>query len=167
MSKVDWITWKTDPKEIVNPEKVIDSLNEYYQDYNNLTHSDIYEAIQKETQIGGLDKSSLNIYGESPIYDKAMSIVNHMDEIKVLYEDLIKKVSNNLEEQKEEEKKQLIQAIEEKINEEKKILENTEYLKEKVTSNQIIPLTEIAEIISMSKERIKRLQEKLEVVKEL
>ena len=28
MSKVDWITWKTDVTDIINPEKVIDSVRD-------------------------------------------------------------------------------------------------------------------------------------------
>ena len=31
MSKVDWITWKTDPKEILSVEKVEEKLFECFQ----------------------------------------------------------------------------------------------------------------------------------------
>ena len=39
MSKADWITWKTDPKEIINPEKLIEEIEEYYQNYESTMNS--------------------------------------------------------------------------------------------------------------------------------
>ena len=53
MSKVDWITWNTDSTDIINPNKVIEKIQESYQEYNSYTQSNIYEIIKQETQIGG------------------------------------------------------------------------------------------------------------------
>ena len=49
MSKVDWITWKTDSKEIINPEKLTDKINDIYTDFNSYMNPVIYENIKYET----------------------------------------------------------------------------------------------------------------------
>ena len=77
-------------------------------------------------------------------------------------------IKYSTEEQKKTEKNDLIVAIEEKIAEEKKILENTELLKSRITSsNQVVSLEEVEEIIKMSHDKINRLQEKLELAKNI
>ena len=162
MSKVDWITWNTDPKEILNPNEIVEKITMGYQDYNNFVTSRITENLKKEMETGGLNRISLNVYGNSPAYEKTTNILNHMNEITILFDSFKKRLKTSLE------KSQLIQAIEEKISEEKKKLDNTELLKNRVsTSNQSISLEQVEEIIQGCRDRIERLQEKLEVAKEL
>ena len=168
MSKVDWITWNTDPKEILNPNEIVEKITMGYQDYNNFVTSRITENLKKEMETGGLNRISLNVYGNSPAYEKTTNILNHMNEITILFDSFKKRLKTSLDEQKEIEKSQLIQSIEEKIAEEKKKLDNTELLKNRVsTSNQSISLEQVEEIIQGCRDRIERLQEKLEVAKEL
>ena len=121
MSKVDWITWKTDSKEIINPEKLTDKINDIYTDFNSYMNPVIYENIKYETINGGLDKSSINIMGATPANEMAINILNNIDEIKSTLENIKLQVENSSSEQKKIEKNQLITAIEDKIAEEKKI----------------------------------------------
>jgi hypothetical protein len=166
MAKVDWITWNTDPKEIINPEKRMEKISEIYQDFSNYIHTNIYEVIKQEIQQGGLDKISLNLFGFSPTNEKATSIINRMDEISITYDRLSQNIKKSLIDQKETEKKELIESITEKIAEEQKILENTELLKNRLSSdNNMITKEEIDDIINTCHDKIKRLKEKLEQAK--
>jgi len=168
MAKVDWITWNTDSKDIINPNNVVEKIQEIYKDYNNYIHSNIYEIIKKETQTGGLDKTSISLYGESPAYQKAIKILNIIDEISLIMTNFTNTIKYSTEEQKKIEKNDLIESIEYKIAEEKKILENTEYLKSRISSsNQVVSLEEVEEIIKISHDKINRLQEKLELAKNI
>ena len=79
MSKVDWITWKTDVTDIITPEKVIDSVTDSYNEFNSYMNPVIYENIKYEIINGGLDKSSINILGHSPAnkkYYRKLKITN-------------------------------------------------------------------------------------------
>ena len=119
MSKVDWITWKTDVTDIINPEKVIDSVTDSYNEFNSYMNPVIYENLKYEVINGGLDKSSINILGHSPANEIALNILNNIDEIKSIIENL--KLENATEEQKKIEKDQLVNALDTKIEEEKQI----------------------------------------------
>lgn len=168
MGKVDWITWNTDSRDIINPDKTVEKILEIYQDYNNYIQSNIYEIIKKETQIGGIDKASINLYGESPAYEKAIKILNQIDEISLIMNNFINNIKSSTEEQKKLEKNDLIKAIEDKIAEEKKILDNTELLKSRISmSNQVVSIEEVEEIIKISHDKINRLQERLEIAKNI
>lgn len=125
MSKVDWITWKTDSKEIINPEKLTDKINDMYTDFNSYMNPVIYENIKYETINGGLDKSSINITGATPANEMAINILNNIDEIKSTLENIKLQVENSASEQKKIEKNQLVTAIEDKIAEEKKLSKET------------------------------------------
>ena len=116
MSKVDWITWKTDVTDIINPEKVIDSVTDSYNEFNSYMNPVKYEVIN-----GGLDKSSINILGHSPANEIALNILNNIDEIKSIIENLKLQLENATEEQKKIEKDQLVNALDTKIEEEKQI----------------------------------------------
>ena len=118
MSKVDWITWKTDSKEIINPEKLTDKINDIYTDFNSYMNPVIYENIKYETINGGLDKSSINIMGATPANEMAINILNNIDEIKSTLENIKLQVENSSSEQKKIEKNQLITAIEDKLSKE-------------------------------------------------
>ena len=121
MSKVDWITWKTDVTDIINPEKVIDSVTDSYNEFNSYMNPVIYENLKYEVINGGLDKSSINILGHSPANEMALNILNNIDEIKSIIENLKLQRENATEEQKKIEKDQLVNALDTKIEEEKQI----------------------------------------------
>ena len=125
MSKVDWITWKTDSKEIINPDKLTDKINDIYTDFNSYMNPVIYENIKYETINGRLNKSSINIMGATPANEMAINILNNIDEIKSTLENIKLQVENSSSEQKKIEKNQLITAIEDKIAEEKKLSKET------------------------------------------
>ena len=125
MSKVDWITRKTDSKEIINPEKSTDKINNIYTDFNSYMKPVIYENIKYETINGGLDKSSINIMGATPANEMAINILNNIDEIKSTLENIKLQVENSSSEHKKIEKNQLITAIEDKIAEEKELSKET------------------------------------------
>ena len=121
MSKVDWITWKTDVTDIINPEKVIDSVTDLYNEFNSYMNPVIYENLKYEVINGGLDKSSINILGHSPANEMALNILNNIDEIKSIIENLKLQIENATEEQKKIEKDQLVNALDKKIEDEKQI----------------------------------------------
>ncbi len=121
MSKVDWITWKNDVTDIINPEKVIDSVTDSYNEFNSYMNPVIYENLKYEVINGGLDKSSINILGHSPANEMALNILNNIDEIKSIIENLKLQIENATEEQKKIEKDQLVNALDTKIEEEKQI----------------------------------------------
>ena len=35
MSKVDWITWKTNPEEIIKPNSLVDKITDEYNNYSS------------------------------------------------------------------------------------------------------------------------------------
>lgn len=166
MSKVDWITWRTNPKEIINPEVINENLANYTTNFKNLINNNIYENIKLEIDKGGLNDKSLNLNGISPssvgtnnVINKINSLINNIDILK-------EKIVLEAEEQKQLEKEELIDAITKKIEEQKKILENTNNLKNKLTtSNDVISLEEVNKTIEITEERISLLNEKLEKAK--
>ena len=121
MSKVDWITWKTNPEEIIKPNSLEDKITDEYNNYSSYMYPNIYENIRNEVLNGGLDKQSLNILGESPANEMAINILNNIDEIKSIIENLKTQINEELNEQKGIEKKQLINDLEDKILEEKAV----------------------------------------------
>ncbi len=168
MPKVDWITWKTNIKEIINPQEVLDNLTKKTQEYYSYTNSVIYETINHEMEHGGLTKETLNINGKNLAYEKANVIMNHLEEIKANIEELKKNILDASEEQKQIEKKQLIQAIETKIEEEEKIKQNIISLNNRIqVENELVKKGDVEDLIKISEERITQLQEKLELVKAL
>ena len=168
MAKVDWITWKTDISEIINPDKILENLNDLFNDYNCYMNSVVYEELNHEVTVGGLDKYSLNIVGTSPANETALNILNRIDDIKTAIENLKNKVYNSAVDQKEIEKKQLISCIEEKILEEEKILSNTVSLRERIsTSTEIIDINTVNDIIEVTNEKINKLKERLELAKSI
>ncbi len=163
MAKVDWITWKTDPNEIINPNKEIEKISERISDSNNYMNDIICESINHEMKSGGLDHDSLNIVGVSPAYEKANDIVKITNNIKYLLSKLNTEIYTSIQSQKRIEKSQLIEAIEKKIEEEQKILETTNILKDKISlGSNVVDIQEVLNIISITEEKIKRLNERLE-----
>lgn len=168
MSKVDWITWKTNTDEIIDPLKVKEKIQDYFNNYNTYMNSVVYEGINYEISRGGLDTESLNIAGSSPANEIAKEILNKIDEVKSNSLNLIDNIYESLKLQREIEKKQLITAIEEKISEEEKILDKTIETKDKIINSNLHELTkELDDSIDYTYVRIKRLKERLEAAKSL
>ena len=122
MARVDWITWKTDPKEILNVDSIEEKLFECFQDYNTYINPVIYEQIKHEVNFGGLDKETLNIMGITPANEMGIDILNCIDEIKSTFDNLKEKIIDQAKEQRESEKKQLIKELEDKISIEQSLL---------------------------------------------
>ena len=166
MSKVDWITWKTDPKEIIDPDKLDEEIGEYYHNYDSYVSSMVYDQLKAEMNRGGLTKDAFNISGISPANEMAVGIINLIDEIKQTMTNLRDNVKEVATSQKEIEKQQLIEAIEDKIEKEKIILKNIETrkgLKEQMTKLGDNP----DDIVYIINDRIKKLTERLDIAKSL
>ncbi len=167
MALVDWITWKTDPKEIINPDEIITNLEDKYRDYHIYMNSVVKESISHEVQFGGLSQDSLFVAGESPAYDEANIILKQIEEIRFKMDQFKQQVLNDANYQKEIEKQQLITCIEEKIQEEENILNNTINFKNKIQNNAYISVSEVEDIIEITKKRINRLKERLDMAKQI
>ena len=154
MSKVDWITWKTDPKEVINPDKIEEKINEQYKNYESYMNSMIYEQLQNEINGGGLSKDAFQITGISPANELATEIIKSIDEIKNTMDRLKNNVRDVSTKQKELEKDQLIDAIEEKIEKEKEFLKN---MNSKDNSDE--------DVKALTNDKIEKLQERLAAAK--
>ena len=165
MAKVDWITWKTEPKELINGENIKTDINKRITEFNTIIDN-IYSNIKEEMDKGGLNKDALSINGESPNSVSANKVLTKIEVLKETTNKLTNKIVVQVEEQKEIEKKQLITAIEEKIAEQEKILENTKALKDRVAaSNSLFNSNDVNIIISATNEKITILKERLERAK--
>ena len=165
MAKVDWITWKTDVTDIINPEKVDNDLNKNISEINSIIDS-IYDNVKVEVNKGGLSNTALNLNGESPSNVMADNILKNIEEIRMISNKLKDKINNQVVEQKKIEKNQLVTSIEEKITEQEKILENTEALKGRLTEgNNVVSVAEVDNVINITKEKINMLHERLEKAK--
>lgn len=166
MAKVDWITWKTDPKEIINPDKVEESIDECFRNYDSYMKAMIYEQLFNEMTKGGLTKDAFNVSGVHPANEMAVDIVYTIDEIKQTMRSLQATVKDATTKQKEIEKSQLIEAIEDKLQKEQVILKNIET--SQGIRDQISKLGDNPEdIIAIIHDRIGKLNERLEVAKQL
>ena len=131
MAKVDWITWKTETNEIIDSEKVNNTLNKSVTDMNSILDT-VYNNVKTEVDKGGLDTESLNLNGESPSNVVANKVLKNIEDIRTIINRLNNKVNNQVLEQKKIEKEQLISSIEEKIKEQENILSNTDNTREKI-----------------------------------
>ena len=166
MSKVDWINWKTDRKEIINPEKINDKIFECFKNYNTYMNPVVYEQIKYEVNLGGLSKEAYQVMGESPANEIAVDILNKIDEIKQIMKNLQDEVKNLAEEQKQTEKEQLISEIKKKLTREEKLLENIQTNESLRT--HIVEMGELPEnVIYIIKDRIDKLKERLELAESL
>lgn len=167
MSKVDWITWKTDTKELIDLETINKNVNNKISEINSITNN-VYENIKSEIDKGGLTDESLSIDGTAPHNTAASKIIKKIENIKAISEQLKEQINSQILEQKESEKEQLIKAIEEKVVEQEKILENSISLKNKITaSNTTVGIKEVEDIINSTNNRLSMLRGRLEQVKEI
>ena len=168
MARVDWITWKTEKNEIINPTKILDEITDLFSNYNVYMNSVVSENIQYEISRGALDQNSISILGESPANRKATEIMTRINIIKQLMNHFKQEVYQNAEDQKQIEKEQLIECIEAKIKEEELKKENTIALSNRLKeSNSYITKQEVEDIIEITTDRINRLKERLEIARSI
>jgi len=166
MAKVDWITWKTDPSEIINPDIVNEKFDELFQNYTNHMKPNIYDGLKKEITSGGLSPDSFSVGDLSPANQLSVDILNRIGEIEetVLY--LKSTINNVVQEQKEVEKNQLLMAINEKIKSEeelKKHIIQNEYIRSNISDRGSNP----QDIVYIIDDRLNKLYRKLEIVSNL
>lgn len=167
MSKVDWITWKTNKNDIINPQHIYDNNSSKLQDIVDALNS-IDNSLVNEKFNGGLDDNSISIMGHAPAKEKTDIILKRIEYLKVELEKLQNNIYNSSLDQKKIEKEQLVNAINKKIIEEEQILGKKVNLYEKISpDNKNISKKDIEDIIEISNERIKSLKEKLRQAKEL
>jgi hypothetical protein len=151
MAKVDWITWKTYPSEIINPQMIVDKLEGLFENYNTYMNPIVYETMKAEILNGGLSPFAFQISGQSPSNELAIQIIKKIEDIKNTYYELNTVVNAITTEQKEIEKRQLVDAIDEKINSERNVQNETKD----------------EEMIHTIQNNIKKLQTKKDVVESL
>ena len=168
MARVDWITWKTEKNEIINPSKLLDEITDLFSNYNVYMNSVVSENIQYEMNRGALDQNSISIVGDSPANRKATEIMTRINTIKQLMEHLKQEIYQNAEDQKKIEKEQLIECLEDKIEEEELKRENTIALSNRLQEdNSYITKQEVQDIIDITTDRINRLKERLEIARSI
>lgn len=168
MARVDWINWKTDPKDIINPEHIQEEIDNRFQEYKKDIYLGIYETLKEEMTSGGLDLLSFNIFGSHPANDKANEIIYKIDNINKKMEIIKKQVYQESLKQKQIEKTQLVSCLEEKILEEEKVLDTMIKLGERAYNNEtIIDFDEIESITKDTIEKISYLNERLEIAKNI
>ena len=165
MAKVDWITWKTNTDEIIDPNKIEQAISSKFNDYNRFMNTIIYEQIKSDSKNGGLDKESIVINDSSTAHEQVNKILNRIENVKTKYNMLINSIKNNANEQKEIEKNQLIEILENKIKEEKVNLEMIN--NNLVIHDELLCKMSKEECITEIKRRITELEERLNKVKEL
>ena len=161
MAKVDWITWKTDPSEIINPDIVNDRFDELFQNYVNHMKPNIYDELKKEVVSGGLSQDAFNVYDYSPTNQLAVDILNRIGEIEDIVIGLKNSINSVVVEQKEIEKTQLVMAIKEKIKSEeelKKHIMQNEFIRSNISDRGSNP----QDIIFIIDDRLNKLYGKLE-----
>ena len=162
MAKVDWITWKTEPNEIINSDLVEEKIQQYFDDYYTCMKPTIYEEIKNEILKGGLSKDAFNVSGKSPSNEIALEILQKIDEICEIFNGLKGKVKTAAEEQKHIEKEQLIEVIQQKIAADEEVIED-------ITSQVSFSDNSIAnntreDILYISANRIEKLNDKLNAI---
>jgi hypothetical protein len=168
MAKVDWINWKTNPNDIIDPEQIKEELDKKIKEYEKSMQFGVYDTIEEEMSSGGLNKTSLNIFGSSPAHDKANEILKKIDDIKQKMESVKKQIYQEAIKQREIEKQQLISCLEEKIVSEEKVLDMMMKLSEKAENNQtLLDYDEIENIMKDTVEKITNLNERLKIAKEI
>lgn len=166
MSKVDWITWKTSPKDIINPDIIVNNIQDNYQKYNTYMNPVIYEQIKHEIYNGILGKDKIVFMKDTPINEIAQDIISKIENIKMTIDNLLVNVRESAEEQKQIEKQQLIEEIEKKIEVEQDNL--NQFTSSEIMQKKIISMGGLPEdIIYILEDRINKLKERLEIAKSL
>ena len=168
MAKVDWINWKSNKEDIIDPIKVNNTINDITNNYKNKLDNIISNELTTLMEKGGLSRDSVIVDDISPLYLKAYKLNEKIDELIYIINKFNESLIDNCTDQRKLEKEQLIEAIEGKIKEEEKKLENSYKLKEKINSKStLISMSDVDNIIELTLDRIKKLKNKLEEAKSL
>ncbi|MBQ8535091.1 MAG: hypothetical protein IJ463_05350 [Bacilli bacterium] len=163
MIRLDWITWKTEESELINPEEIVEKLKVRFQDYNSYMNPVVNESIKYEVENGGLNKNAFIINDRSPANEVANKIMSDIQEVKDMTNALIESVRLESQEQRKREVNQLILKIEEKIEKDKKLIENSKDVQQKYLQSSLEETSEnIQTIIEITRKRINLLTRKLE-----
>lgn len=163
MIRLDWITWKTEESELINPEEIVEKLKVRFQDYNSYMNPVVNESIKHEVENGGLNKNAFIINDRSPANEVANKIMSDIQEVKDMTNALIESVRLEAQEQRKREVNQLILKIEEKIEKDKKLIENSKDVQQKYLQSSLEETSEnIQTIIEITRKRINLLTRKLE-----
>lgn len=163
MIRLDWITWKTEESELINPEEIVEKLKVRFQDYNSYMNPVVNESIKYEVENGGLNKNAFIINDRSPANEVANKIISDIQEVKDMTNALIESVRLEAQEQRKREVNQLILKIEEKIEKDKKLIENSKDVQQKYLQSSLEETSEnIQTIIEITRKRINLLTRKLE-----
>ncbi len=163
MNKLDWITWKTEESEIINPEQTVETLKEKFLSYNSYMNPVVNETIKHEVLHGGLNKEVFTINGKSPATEVGNKILSDIQEVKDMTIALIENIRMDAESQRKIEKQQLILKIEEKIEKDKKLIKNSQEAQLKYKETPLSDTSEsIQTIIDLTQKRIRQLEEKIE-----
>lgn len=166
MKKLEWITWKTEEYELINPDELVEKLKERYQDYNAYMNPVINESLKYEVAHGGLNKDAFVMNGRSPATEVANKIMSDIEEVKEMTEALIESVRLDALEQRKREVHQLVLKIEEKIEKDKRLIENSKEAQQKYIQSSAPETSEsIQTIIDLTQKRINLLMNKLERIK--
>ena len=57
MAKVDWISWKTETDEIINPEKIFEEVSTIYNEFKNNIDKEVKSKLLDEIANGGLNEN--------------------------------------------------------------------------------------------------------------
>lgn len=163
MNKLEWITWKTEESELINPNEVVEKLKDKFQDYNSYMNPVINEGMKYEVNHGGLSKEAFIINDRSPANEVANKIISDIQEVKDLTNSLIESVRLDAEEQRKKEVNQLVIKIEEKIKKDKRLIENSKEAQKKYLETSSLETYEsIQTIINITQNRIETLKRKIE-----
>ena len=168
MAKVDWITWKTDKNEIINPDNIEKNVAEFFSEFDHYINSIAYNELHDEIVTGGLNESAFNVMGVSPANEEAERIIDSIERMNEIVNKIKSDIYKSTIDQKNIEKQQLIDSLQNKILEEENKMNNALKLKDKLqTNSDIISFTDIDDVIQISAERIKVLKERLDVAQTL
>lgn len=165
---LDWITWKTNVEELINPQDIIEKIEEEYINYNVHMNPLIYEEIKYEVLNGGLDNKSFILSDATPIHSLSIETLNKIDSIRDKFEDLKNRIALKLNNIRSSEKEKLLLEINNKLKKEQSLVNNSNTAIEKYKSmNQLEMVESLNNIINVSNKKIKELTEKKEIVEKL
>lgn len=165
---LDWITWKTNVEELINPQDIIEEIEEEYINYNVHMNPLIYEEIKYEVLNGGLDNKSFILSDATPIHSLSIETLNKIDSIRDKFEDLKNRIALKLNNIRSLEKEKLLLEINNKLKKEQSLVNNSNTAIEKYKSmNQLEMVESLNNIINISNKKIKELTEKKEIVEKL
>ena len=122
MKRLEWITWKTEETELINPDELVEKLKERFQDYNSYMNP-------------------------------------------VVNENLIETIRLDALEQRKREVHQLVLKIEEKIEKDKRLIENSKEAQQKYIQSSLSETSDnMQTVIDLTQKRINLLTKKLESI---